>query len=911
MAKKSRFIGQRFQNASSFLDHLKLVLEFHKEPAVLAAFSPLATPYFLSGAVNQSATDEPLDWGLVLCAEIARTADLLWDGAPAQSTDELMALVEAEPQAATRDNRYAFLVLELNYFQRIVRPRPRNQAAIYSDILHIARATHDRHLREAVERLGHLFLQRLRPTVRLETPALRTALIGRDKARYVLHHALGQGQSLALVGVGGVGKTTLGTWLAQQWQEAGAFWFTVRPHFNDQLPSLLFALGYFLHRQGASGLWLQLVADGGKVVDANLALGLALADMEALPRPPLLCFDEVDLLRAADPERANLHHAQMLEFINGLRHHAPLLLIGQRAVLETDATLTLDRLTHAEIEEWLQHADIAFSSQDLAQLEQYTNGNPRLLTLCLALHRTLEQTDLAETLVRLPHTPALGPIWDRMRQRLPPAQRQLLYALSVFRNAAPQDAWAKVTPTDASHAADPIQPLIEHHLIHADGAGGVALLPTLRTVLYEDLAVEQQEQLHLQAAYICATRGEITEAAYHLWQGGQPGQAVQLWYPQRRAEIARGFAVSALEIFAHISTNRLKPAQQRQLALLRAELYDFVGEPEKMVDNLAGITWPNDAVESIDAMHLWGIGLQNQGETSAAQQKLHSGIDIITYLFNKYTQLHVRRGTIYMHEREARDAWREANLARYHAEHLQGTIQDQVGNYSAALAHYAQALALAQDLDDVQAVARAQYYLGIVASRQQDFAAAFAYFDAAIENYARIGNRTQEMYVRSNLAACHLLAQQYTASIEQAKQALAFYERAHSPYWIALNACNLAEAHVELGKLGDAESYALKTIEQEEADTFAYGLWILGRVRRGQANFAEATQLLAQAIQISQENEDRWQVAYCRRTLGEVYADQHDGAAAVAELQAALELFQAMQLAAEVEKTAALLKGLI
>ena len=910
MAKTNRSVGQRFQNASSFLDHLKLALEFHNKPGLLAEFSPLATPYFLSGAINKHGADEPVAWGSVLCAEIARTVELLWDEAPAQSIDELMQLVEDASPAAGRDNRYAFLVLELNYFQRIVRPRPRNQATIYSDILHISRATHDRHLREAVERLGNLFLQRLRPTVRLETPALRTALIGRKKARYALHHALTQGQSVTLVGVGGVGKTTLGSWLCARWPDANAFWFTVRPHFNDQLPSLLFALGYFLHRQGASGLWLQLVADGGKVTDANLALGLALADIESLPQPPLCCFDEIDLLRAADPERENPHHTQILEFIAGLRHHAPLLLIGQRAVLETDATLTLDRLSVVEIEAWLQHEDIAFSQPELTQLEQYTSGNPRLLTLCLALHRTLEQHELAETLVRLPHTPALGPVWDRMRKRLRPAQRRLLYALSVFRTAAPQDAWASAHAAAANDEPDPIQPLIQHHLVHADGAGGVALLPTLRTVLYDDLGVEQREQLHLQAANICATRGEITETAYHLWQGGQPGKAVQTWYPQRRSEIERGFATRALEIFANISTTRLKPAQQRQLALLRAELYDFVGEPEKMVDNLAGISWPKDAVESIDAMHLWGIGLQNQGETAAAQQKLGSGIDIITYLFNKYTQLHVRRGTIYMHEREARDAWREANLARYHAEHLQGTIQDQVGNYGAALTHYEQALTLAQDLDDVQAVARAQYYLGIVSSRQQDFTAAFTYFDEAIENYVRIGNRTQEMYVRSNMAACHLLAQEYTASIEQAQQALAFYERAHSPYWIALNACNLAEAHVELGSLADAETYALKTIEQEEADTFAYGLWILGRVRRAQAGYAEAIQLLTQAIQISQENEDRWQVAYCRRTLGEVYADQQEMTAAMAELESAIGLFQQMQLEAEAQKTEALLAAM-
>ena len=81
-------------------------------------------------------------------------------------------------------------------------------------------------------------------------------------------------------------------------------------------------------------------------------------------------------------------------------------------------------------------------------------------------------------------------------------------------------------------------------------------------------------------------------------------------------------------------------------------------------------------------------------------------------------------------------------------------------------------------------------------------------------------------------------------------------------------------------------------------------------MRRAQAGYAEAIQLLTQAIQISQENEDRWQVAYCRRTLGEVYADQQEMTAAMAELESAIGLFQQMQLEAEAQKTEALLAAM-
>ena len=288
MARKPQAVAKRFNKATTFFDQLKLALEFHDDPVLLAAHSPLATPYFLSGALRTKSPDAPsagapVDWGQVLCDEIARSVALLWGGPLPENQQALMEAVDEEAQTA-RSDRYDFLVLELNYFGRIVQPRPRTQAEIYHDILHVSRATHDRHLREAVARLGERLLQRLRPTVRLELPTLRGALIGREPQRQESLRALGTGQCVSLVGVGGVGKTTLGAWLASRWARDSVFWFTIRPHFNDRLPSLLFALGYFLHRRGASSLWQQLVADGGKVADANLSLGLALADIEALRR---------------------------------------------------------------------------------------------------------------------------------------------------------------------------------------------------------------------------------------------------------------------------------------------------------------------------------------------------------------------------------------------------------------------------------------------------------------------------------------------------------------------------------------------------------------------------------------------------------------------------------------------------
>ena len=215
--------------------------------------------------------------------------------------------------------------MELNYLKRCFKPPPKNQAEIYHDILHISRPTHDRHLRDAVERLGAHLLQRLRPAIRPEQPTLSAELLGREQIQAQILADLQGGKAVSLTGAGGVGKSSLGVAVTEAWDSPAIFWSTFRPTLNDQIDSLLFALGHFLHEHGASTLWHQLVADGGRVQDADLALGLARNDLAALAYKPLLCFDELDFLRPLTLDQPDPHHVQLLEFIDSLpRPHPPL-----------------------------------------------------------------------------------------------------------------------------------------------------------------------------------------------------------------------------------------------------------------------------------------------------------------------------------------------------------------------------------------------------------------------------------------------------------------------------------------------------------------------------------------------------------------------------------------------------------
>ncbi len=161
----------------SFTDHLKQALELIDNSEALGGQSPLAAPYFLGDALR-GVDATPAARGAALRAAIDRCLVTMWGG---PLPDDGHAMLDEALSEEEQGGRYDCLILELNYLGQRYRPVPRNQAAIYHDILHISRPTHDRHLRNAIGRLGALLLQQLRPAVRPEQPIAPPALIGRDQ----------------------------------------------------------------------------------------------------------------------------------------------------------------------------------------------------------------------------------------------------------------------------------------------------------------------------------------------------------------------------------------------------------------------------------------------------------------------------------------------------------------------------------------------------------------------------------------------------------------------------------------------------------------------------------------------------------------------------------------------------------
>ncbi len=878
----------------TFDKELKLALKHFHEPDWLDEQSPLASHYMLADYATQNAPrPETAVWhmGRILQRAVLDTADILWGDRPPRYRHELETAVADILQTPGSD-RYAYLILELRYLHRFFKPRRLQE--IWEAYLGQSRAEFYRDLDHATGRLGELLLRRLQPTFRLEQAAPVDILYGRDDLIRRAQTAVRSGQSVTISGAGGIGKTSLATAVVAGWQSADVFWYTIRPTLNDSLPSLLFALAHFLQQHDQPLLWQKLLANGATPDDLHLLTRLAHADLAAAPRPLLLCFDETDRLLPGNPDEMLPRHRQLLEFLDGLRESAPLLLVGQRAVIDSDLLLTLDGLTDGELARWLEAEDVPQRPRDVARLLAYSGGNPRMIQLCLALRDPDEA--LRDLLQRLPASPALQPLFARLWARLTAVERSWLQAVAIFRSAMPADA----VELERSARVG----LVERRLLQADGQGGLLMWPALSDIINRELTAERREQLHLQAAAIRAQRGEFTAAAHHYHQAGWARQAVQIWFPQRQLEISRGQGAAALAIFEQISTNQLPRKEREALAVLRAELRQLAGDLRGGRDELTAVDWPDMREITAEAHRLRGTFELSLGYPDAALKSYDDGIATVARLLSRLVVLRNKRGRVLVRQRALEPAWQEARQAQLETENLHGVILAEQGDYAGADAAHRRALSIAEDIADERGIAQAHYELAILMGYQGRLDEMIAHTQVATDYYERIGDLYFANMARINLAAAYIQTKRFEDAVATAVVALPFFEKIQDPYGMAASASNLAEAHFELGDLPTAERYAYDALQREEPHIMPYAMFTLGLIRRAQQRLRESADALQMAANLAQQNEDLYLLAYTQRALGEVHSTQQQLAEALELLQSAQAIFEQLGLAHEVETTA-------
>lgn len=835
-------------------------LEHFTDPVWLGDHSPLAAPYFLGQTANTtSLSASARERGELFQRTVSQLAG--------QLEHELAQVLHVAYLARKANVDNVGLALSLNMGER----------------------TFYRVRQKAVKAIAFALYQAVSSPLRAETPILRE-LVGRSVPYHQALTVLDRGEAVYIVGPSGVGKTTLGAAIAAHWPARRVFWYTLRRDFNDQTSSLIFALGHLLRSLGAGNTWRQLVADRG-VVDFDRVLSLLRYELELLrPEALLICIDEMDVL-----QDDRLEHVQILHLLEELRACGPLLLIGQRALIQADLALQLEGLETDALDILIRRCGIsALDEASYQRLLLYTRGYPVLVQLVASLIQS--GVDIETALATLPKTPSIEALFQRIWRRLGDAERALLMQLAVFRSAAPADAWR-------DHAAE-LATLQQRGLLLLDNQGGVQLLPHTKSAAYDHISADLRPHLHQMAADLRAARAEYVSAMHHALAAQQPALAVWLWFAHREQEIERGRGAAALEILRRIALTDLAEARDRTaLQIARSELLQLAGDAEGAELELRNMVLPARSTLRAYVDYREGHLAEMQGRVEQSLQHYRAALETLVGL-PQHNEVLVHSQMSFLHLYRLHDlttAEQQALLARAKAEAFLGDIAAMRGHYRTALAHL---LAAQRDIEehgqDLAALSRVYSYLGALYGRLGEAALSLHFSAQAIECDRRRGDTVSPLYDVLNRATVLSVAGRPAEALTEAQQALAVAERLRHPYLISGLAAGVAEAQLGLAQWAEAEHFAQYSLSQEEEFFRAAALVVMAQVRHHQHRDGEAIALLQAAQENARDISDRFTEAAVCRVLGQVYLDTGARAAAHAALTAALTIYADLELEREI-----------
>jgi tetratricopeptide (TPR) repeat protein len=848
-----------------FVLELESALEHIADATWLRAHSPLAAPYFLGHASNDADPGTALRNVLRECA-----AELPQDD---QS------------------------LLNAAYFQR---DGNLNNVGVAMSLGMIDR-TFYRQRALAVGALADVLLKRVHPALgaELPRPSAYVALPSRQAVLSEIQSHLSLMQSVSLIGPSGIGKTTLVGMVYEAWARANpVFWHTVRAGLTDRVEQFGYALAYRLHDAGASMTWRQLSADQGRTQPERLLalLRFDLSELRQQGKTPLICVDESDALIADDAA-----HEVLLEMIDALQHDAALLLLGQRSVLVTNATLQLSGVSADETATLLRAHDLeSLSSAQLTAVHDATQANPAMLALFAALHRLEKDRDTDAAIAQLGRGLSYDALFQRVWRRLDDDARAILMHAATFEDAVFDGVYLDRAGEHAAAIARVVQTGLLKPAVNDPAR--FELVGHARRAIRERTPPETAVHCALLAADACERRALTLQAMRHFRTANQPAHTLRVWMLRRKFEIDRGQGSAALAVLQTIPADALPDAAMRDtLHLARAELQSLTGRIDEQQDSAGQARRARKPVLRAYARMLEGDAAELRNQLDGA---LRHYADALDQLFDSPLSLQaaITRRVSRLQANYLNDLQKARVMAieaRVRGEISHGLVEERAGNYAEAEARYDAALALARTLPDYEALLATLYgYLGQLQWKLGKPDAAIAHLNEAVRIGEARGDRIGTLFDRYTISAAHITAGRFQQALDVVEQTLALARSLGSAYLIAGLTGNASEACIGLGRIDDAERFALESLAQEEAALRTYALTALGMVYDARKNSAEAERYFQASIEAARGADDVYAEAAAWRALYDL--QRGIGADASAAHDAALALYQRLGLAHEI-----------
>jgi ATP/maltotriose-dependent transcriptional regulator MalT/DNA-binding XRE family transcriptional regulator len=402
-------------------------------------------------------------------------------------------------------------------------------------------------------------------------PASPRHAVPRRKLFAELRERLASDRAVIILGLAGMGKTTLAADLGRMHRPEPVCWLTLTSGVATSWEAVLRRLARLLVREGCAEAASLFESGQDESKPATLERQLELLGEALAAQPPLVCMDNAHLVR--DDE-------MVMTVIRYLVEATPVrLLLTSREQLPLPGVgvFRLAGLEPGEARTLVAQLDQSLPAELVERLIARTAGSPMLLRLSLGQLRTAaEPAGLIEHLETQPEIADY--LLDTTLRQLGEPAAALLALLGVLRQPVDLHDETLVELYQASEGpCDLLAALAElqrHQLV--DHPSTALLHPLVRDQVYARLIgdVARRRRLHrLAADWLEQARGDVLEAAWHFGQAGDLPQAAEVLAGQGRALFRRGQALSAADLAGALLTRAgRRPGPARQLHLLRGDL---------------------------------------------------------------------------------------------------------------------------------------------------------------------------------------------------------------------------------------------------------------------------------------------------------------------------------------------------
>lgn len=358
---------------------------------------------------------------------------------------------------------------------------------------------------------------------------------------------------VALVGLAGVGKTTLASAIAREFEtRQPVFWLTLTSGITASAEAILLALANFLVGLGHDFLKPLTTRPMGVREELSLERRAILIAQAIARQPLLICIDNAELINQDATIHQVLQHLMTTtagHFLFTSRESLPSTIVSEIPIagLEPAECLALIHQSSGQV----------LSEGQAQRLLEKTAGSPMLLRLALGkLNEPL--LDVEITLARLETQPTIAAYLLRtLRDQLAPAAWRLLCLLSVFNQTTDlHDARLDAIALDLGEPlslGDAIRELQRRQLI--DDATRARLHPLVRDFVYRLLEEEptRAQRLHrLAGDWLMLEPKDPQGAARHYAQAGLLELAVDAIEEHLSLLTVQGKAAQAVTVLDQI-----------------------------------------------------------------------------------------------------------------------------------------------------------------------------------------------------------------------------------------------------------------------------------------------------------------------------------------------------------------------